>query len=96
MIGAYVVLTVKDGSQAEFETVAAELVASVNANEPGCELYRLFKIRDSKNQYAFMERYKNQEAVEAHRATEYFKRLGRAIGPLLESPPVITRMDQIA
>lgn len=96
MIGAYVLLTIKEGSQAEFEQAAAELVAAVNANEPGCDIYRVFRIRDSSTQYAFMERYKNQEAVDAHRATEYFKRLGRVIGPLLESPPVITRMDQIA
>jgi quinol monooxygenase YgiN len=96
MIGAYALLTIKDGSQADFEKVAAELVAAVNTNEPGCELYRLFKVRDSATQYAFMERYKDAAAVEAHRASEHFKRLGRAMGPLLDGPPVVTRMDQIA
>jgi quinol monooxygenase YgiN len=96
MIGAYALLTIKDGSQADFEAVAAELVAAVNANEPGCELYRLFKVRESTTQYAFMERYKDQAAVEAHRASEHFKRLGRAMGPFLDGPPVVTRMDQIA
>jgi quinol monooxygenase YgiN len=96
MIGAYALLTIKDGSQADFEKVAAELVAAVNANEPGCELYRLFKVRDSATQYAFMERYRDQAAVEAHRASEHFKRLGRAMGPFLDGAPVVTRMDQIA
>jgi quinol monooxygenase YgiN len=95
MIGAYALLTIKDGSQAEFEKVASELVAAVNANEPSCLLYQLFKVRDSETQYAFLERYKDQAAVEAHRASEHFKRLGRAMGPLLDGAPVITRMDQV-
>lgn len=95
MIGVYALLTIKDGSQADFEKVASELAAAVNANEPGCLLYRLFKVQGSTTQYAFLEHYKDQAATEAHRASEHFKRLGRAMGPFLDGAPVITRLDLV-
>lgn len=95
MIGAVAELTVKEGSQADFEKAAVELEAAVNANEPGIMLYRLFKVQGTTNKYIFMEEYKDAAAVEAHRAAEHFKRLGRAMGPFLDGPPVITRMDKV-
>jgi quinol monooxygenase YgiN len=48
----------------EFEAVAKELVAKVNANEPGCMLYALHR-NEAAGTYVFMERYADQAAVEA-------------------------------
>lgn len=96
MIGAVAELTVKEGSQAEFEKVALELEAAVNANEPGIIFYKLFKVRDVSNKYIFMEQYADAAAVDAHRAAEHFKRLGRAMGPFLEGAPTVTRMDKVS
>lgn len=95
MIGVVAELTVADGKQEEFEKVASELAAAVNANEPGCILYKLFKVRDTTTEYVFMEQYKDQAAVDAHRASEHFKRLGRAMGPCLNGAPRVKRMDFI-
>jgi quinol monooxygenase YgiN len=95
MIGTLAILTVAEGKQAEFEAVAKELEAAVNANEPGVLLYKLFKVTGSATEYAFMEQYKDQAAVDAHRAAEHFKRLGRAMGPFLNGAPKITRMEQV-
>lgn len=95
MIGTVAELTVKEGSQADFEKAALELEAAVNANEPGILLYRLFKVQGAPNKYIFMEEYKDAAAVEAHRGFEHFKRLGRALGPFIEGPPVVTRMDKV-
>jgi quinol monooxygenase YgiN len=96
MIGAVAELTVKEGSQAEFEKVALELEAAVNANEAGIIFYKLFKVRDASNKYIFMEQYADAAAVDAHRAAEHFKRLGRAMGPFLEGAPTVTRMDKVS
>ncbi len=96
MIGAVAELPVKEGSQAEFEKVALELEAAVNANEPGIIFYKLFKVRDTSNKYIFMEQYADAAAVDAHRAFEHFKRLGRAMGPFLEGAPTVTRMDKVS
>ena len=95
MIGAVAELTVKEGSQAEFEKVAKELEVAVNANEDGVLLYRLFKVQGSTTKYVFMEEYKDAAAVEAHRGFEHFKRLGRAMGPFLDGPPNVMRMDKV-
>lgn len=95
MIGAVAELTVKEGSQADFEKVALELEQAVNANEPGIILYKLFKVQSVSNKYVFMEEYKDAAAVDAHRAAEHFKRIGRAMGPFLEGPPTVTRMDKV-
>ena len=95
MIGAVAEITVKEGSQAEFEKVALELEQAVNANEPGVLYYRLFKVQGASAKYLFMEQYADAAAVEAHRGFEHFKRLGRAMGPFLDGAPVVTRMDKV-
>ncbi len=95
MIGAVAELTIIDGRQAEFEAAAKELEAAVVANEPGVLLYKLFKVQGESTKYVFMEEYVDQAAVEAHRAAEHFKRLGKAMGPFMAGPPKVTRMDKV-
>ena len=68
MLGVVAKLTIKPGTEKEFEAVAKELVAKVQAGEPGCKLYVLHK-SETPNVYVFMERYVDQAAVEAHRGT---------------------------
>jgi quinol monooxygenase YgiN len=94
MLGVVATLKVKPGMEAEFETVAKELVAKVNANEPGCKLYALHKA-DTPGTYVFMERYTDQAAVEAHRATDYFKALGRKMGEYMEGRPDVLRLKEV-
>ena len=95
MPGAVAEITVKEGSQAEFEKLALEMEQAVNANEPGIVYYRLFKVQGESNKYVFMEQYKDMAAVEAHRAAEHFKRIGRAMGAHMDGPPKVTRMDRV-
>ncbi|MBK8841047.1 MAG: antibiotic biosynthesis monooxygenase [Hyphomonadaceae bacterium] len=95
MLGAVAELTVIDGKQAEFEVVAKELEAAVAANEPDVLYYKLFKVAEAPTTYIFMEQYRDQAAVDAHRGFEHFKRLGKAMGPLLAAPPKITRMAKV-
>lgn len=95
MLGAVAEITVKEGQQAEFEKLAMEMEQAVNANEPGIIFYRLFKAQGESNKYVFMEQYKDAAAVEAHRAAEHFKRIGRAMGAHMDGPPKITRLDKV-
>jgi quinol monooxygenase YgiN len=75
MLGVVAKLTIKPGTEKEFEAVAKELVAKVQAGEPGCKLYVLHK-SETPNVYVFMERYVDQAASRPPR-TDYFKALGR-------------------
>src|SRR5262245_20432490 len=95
MLGTVAKLTVKPGMEKEFEAVAKELVAKVNANEPGCKLYALHRMNETPNVYVFMERYTDQAAVEAHRATDYFKALGRKMGEYMEGRAEVMRMTEV-
>ena len=63
MIGIVATIKVKPGMEKEFEAVAKELVAKVNANEPGCMLYAIHHA-ETPQTYVFMERYADQAAVE--------------------------------
>jgi quinol monooxygenase YgiN len=78
----------------EFEAVAKELAAKVNANEPGCKLYALHTT-EAPHTYVFMERYADQAAVEAHRASDHFKTLGRKMGEFMEGRAEILRLKEV-
>ena len=97
MLGIVATLKVKPGMEREFEAVAKELAAKVNANEPGCRLYALHRREDTGDAptYVFMERYVDQAAVEAHRATDYFKALGRKMGEYMEGRAEVMRLREV-
>ena len=84
----------KPGQEAAFQTTALKLVAAVTANEPGCLMYTLNKGEDPST-FVFMERYADEEALKAHRGTEHFKTLGRAMGAFMDGPPTVLRMVEL-
>jgi quinol monooxygenase YgiN len=94
MLGVVATLKVKPGMEREFEAVAKELVAKVNANEPGCTLYALHHGEEA-GTYVFMERYVDQAAVDAHRGTDYFKSLGRKMGEYMDGRPQVLRLREL-
>ncbi|HEX2440196.1 MAG TPA: putative quinol monooxygenase [Methylomirabilota bacterium] len=94
MLGVVATLKVKPGMEKQFEAVAKELVAKVNANEPGCKLYALHH-GEAAHTYVFMERYVDQAAVETHRATEHFKTLGRKMGEFMDGRPEVLRLREV-
>jgi quinol monooxygenase YgiN len=94
MLGVVATLKVKPGMEAQFEAVAKELAAKVNANEPGCKLYVLHRA-ETAGTYVFMERYVDQAAVEAHRAAEHFKTLGRKMGEFMDGRPEVLRLKEV-
>ena len=94
MIGIVATIKVKPGMEKEFEAVAKELVAKVNANEPGCKLYTVCR-GEAPRSYVFMERYVDQAAGDHHRSTDYFKELGRRIGHFIEGRADVQRMTEL-
>ena len=77
MIGVIAKLTIKPGTNADFEATMKALQAKVHADEPGNKLYALHKTGDV-NVYVMLERYQDQAALEAHRAAPHFKEPKRA------------------
>ncbi len=94
MLAIVATVKVKPGMEQEFEAEAKELVAKVNAGEPGCKLYTLCR-SETPGTYVFMERYVDQAAVEAHRATAHYKEVGRKIGKFVEGPVEVQRLTEL-
>ena len=96
MIGVVAVLKVQEGKGAEFEAVFLELAAKVRANETGNLLYQLTKSRSDASTYKVLELYRDQDALTEHGKTEYFKELGRKMGPCMAGRPEVELLDAIA
>ncbi|MGE3142606.1 MAG: putative quinol monooxygenase [Hyphomonadaceae bacterium] len=90
-----VTLKVKDGMQAEFESIAGELIAQVRANEPGVATYTLTKTRTDPTEYIFIEHYLTPEARQEHAKTSYFRAIGARLFSCLVSPPTLVELDTI-
>ena len=93
MIGIVATLKIKEGSGSDFEAVATELVEKVNANEEGVVYYDLYK--QDETTYVFLERYKDQEAQDAHGKTDYFRELGSKMGAFMAGAPDIKVLQSV-
>ena len=93
MIGIVATLKIKEGSGSDFEEVATELVEKVNANEEGVVYYDLYK--QDETTYVFLERYKDQEAQDAHGKTDYFRELGAKMGAFMAGAPDIKILQSV-
>ena len=63
------------------------MVEKVNANEEGVIYYDLYKQDDTT--YLFLEKYKDQAALDIHRKTDYYKSLGAQLGAFMAGAPDI-------
>ena len=95
MIGVIAVIMAKEGSEAEFEHVFAEMTAQVKANEPGNLMYQLTRSRTSPRTYKVMEMYDDQAAFEAHGSSAHYKEGGRKLRDLVEGRPEIELLDTV-
>jgi len=93
MIGVIATLKVKEGKGADFETTANQLVNKVNANEEGALHYDLYKQDD--NTYVFLERYKDEAALDIHRKTDYYKSIGAQLGAFLTGAPDVKVLQSV-
>jgi len=66
-VGLFVKLKVLPGKAAEFEAAFAEQAANCKKNEPGQQLYQLFRENGAPDSYFIMEMYKDSAALEVHR-----------------------------
>ncbi|KGG92613.1 hypothetical protein P368_10740 [Comamonas thiooxydans] len=85
-------LQTKSGSEAEFVEVAKQLVEQSNT-EPGCQHYEL--LQEGSGRYSFLERYVNEQAVEAHRKSDHYRTLGKQMSAFMDGKPEVIRLQTI-
>jgi quinol monooxygenase YgiN len=81
-------LSVKPEKAVDFIEAAREIIEKSNL-ESGCIYYQLYQDPYDNSKFVFVEEYKNQAAVDAHFAADYFKSFGDGIADLLLGPSEI-------
>jgi quinol monooxygenase YgiN len=83
---------IKPGLEDGFISAAKMMIENSNKEE-GCLGYLLYQDPYEKTNFIFVEKYKNQAAVDAHFATSYFKEFGTKIADMTSLPMEIKIID---
>ena len=83
---------IKSGKEADFISAAKMMIENSNKEE-GCLSYMLYQDPYEKTNFIFVEKYKNQAAIDAHFATPYFKDFGTITGDMTSKPTEIKIID---
>jgi len=94
-IGVTAKLSVREGHEDKFEALFKELQVLVNEQEPACLFYALHKSRANPLEYVVLEQYQDQQAVEDHQSTEYYRRIGALLAEHLTGAPEIGIFDSV-
>ena len=78
-------LSIKPDKVKEFIAAAKEMIEKSN-KESGCKFYQLYQDPFNSNKFIFVEEYKNQAAVDAHFASDYFKAFGPKMNEFVQEP----------
>lgn len=83
MIIVYAKCVVSGQNREQFLKLAGELVEETRKETDNVS-YQLIQGRETKNIYAFLEQWPNQEALDRHMETVHFKRLIEQISRIVE------------
>jgi len=83
---------IKPGSESDFLSAAQVIVANTKKEE-GCLSYMLYQDPFEKTNFIFVERYKNQDAIDLHFAAPYFKGFGTKTADMTIKPMEIKIFD---
>ncbi len=82
--------TLKDGKQAEFIKIA-RIMAEESRKESGCISYDFVKDETDDLVFYFIEKYRDEAALEAHRASGHFCTYVPMLGALRTKPSELTK-----
>lgn len=80
------------GKERELQELLSWMVGHTRA-ELGCERYDLYRRQGDGETFHLFERYRDGEALEAHRAADYFVEYRRKVADLLEEPIDVLVLD---
>lgn len=83
---------IKPGLEADFITAAKMMIENSNKEE-GCLGYMLYQDPYETTNFIFVEKYKNQAAIDTHFASPYFKEFGTISSAMTSKPMEIKIYD---
>ena len=92
MIVLVVKIEVQEGKKEEFLAIAKRMVEG-SQKEAGNIEYNLYEELDEANTVAFIEKWKDQEALDLHEKMEHFTSNIAKLKSLCAKPPVRNRFD---
>jgi quinol monooxygenase YgiN len=84
----------KPGNEQQVESILRGMVGPTR-REPGCLRYDLFRSAGASAGFCLIERYSNQAAIEAHRATAHYRAYRACIVELLSAPIDVAILDPL-
>jgi quinol monooxygenase YgiN len=85
----------KSGEEARVEAILRGMVVSTR-QEPGCRRYDLYRTTlAGATVFCLIERYADQAAIEAHRATQHYKAYRANIAELLAQPVEVSILEAL-
>ena len=94
MIVLVVRIKLQDGKRDDFFEIAKPMVAC-SKNEAGNIEYALYEELDEGNTVAYIEKWKNQEALDFHGKTDHFIEHRSKLEKLWVSPPIRNCYDLV-
>ncbi len=83
---------IKPGRESDFIEAAKIMIDSVKT-EQGCLSYMLYQDPYENTNFIFVERYKNQAAIDFHFGTTYFKEFGEKTADMTSKPSDVKILD---
>ncbi len=92
MLVLVVQIVVQEGKKEELLAIARQM-AEGSQKEAGNIEYHLYENLDAPNTVAFIEKWKNQEALDVHVTLAHFTQNFGKLKALCAKPPVVNRYD---
>lgn len=87
--------TAAPGREEELAQVLTGLLAPTRA-EAGCLRYDLLRHRDGSGEFAFVEEWESEEALDRHLQTPHLLAARERFPPLVGAPPKLTRYRAVS
>ena len=92
MIGQTIRLKIKEGKEAEFEALVAQLMSDVTSNEQG-SIYDVRRVRDAPLTYFYFISFPDEAAFDRYMAADYHMQMSPKALALLDGDPVFDDLD---
>ncbi|MGC2413131.1 MAG: putative quinol monooxygenase [Stellaceae bacterium] len=94
MLALWVKVRIKPDRRADFlKAIEVDAIGS-ERDEPGCLCFNVMQDREDANVYYFCEVYRDEAAIEAHRAAPHYA-VWRAAADTLDGPAQLTRCTTV-
>ena len=94
MLAIWVKARIKPDMRDKFLKAIEHDALGSEKDEPGCVRFNVLQDQKDPNVYYFYEVYKDEAAIEAHRATPHYA-VWRAVADVLDGPTEATRVSTV-